>query len=366
MSRYKVDRWFDGIRINRASGATTGKDHHARDRFLTWLYTTGRLEILRAISARRLTIHQAWSAHCAGKLTYSASDVVLDRPLWTAVDDWIPGSARAAGTREHYKKAMGALRRHAKLPELVTVRGLDLADWTAIYNRWPTGPVGWNRMRGALSRFLSMQLGDKYHPFRRSVLAKLPHADEGEGVVPDLPVARFWTILGHVPPALQPIYVTMVATGAGPGEIVRCQATDLLPHTRSLRVHGTKEGRKGAQTIPLSAELWAWAVRAIPCPVTQDLLYRQWKAACKAAGAGELRLYDLRHAYGQWLVDAGVPEARVQVGLRHKTAGMTRRYTKQRDRGSNAAVMTTVLFGEPESPATSPAAAGGRRALRRA
>ena len=128
MSRYKVDRWFDGIRINRASGATTGKDHHARDRFLTWLYTTGRLEILRAISARRLTIHQAWSAHCAGKLTYSASDVVLDRPLWTAVDDWIPGSARAAGTRGHYKKAMGGLRRHAKLAELVTVRGLELAD----------------------------------------------------------------------------------------------------------------------------------------------------------------------------------------------------------------------------------------------
>src|SRR2546425_11623992 len=149
----------------------------------------------------------------------------------------------------------------------------------------------------------------------------------------------------------------MVATGVGPGEIVRCEATDLLPHTRSLRVYSTKDGRKGAQTIPLSAELWEWARRAIPCPVKQDQLYRLWKKACKAAGAGELRLYDLRHAYGQWLVDAGVPEARVQVGMRHNTAGMTRRYTKQRDRGSNAQGITPGLFGEPESPATSPPAA---------
>ena len=134
-----------------------------------------------------------------------------------------------------------------------------------------------------------------------------------------------------------------------------------------LRRGGTlyaRSGRKGAQTIPLSAELWAWARRAIPCPIKQDQLYRLWKKACKAAGAGDLRLYDLRQAYGQWLVDAGVPEARVQVGMRHKTAGMTRRYTKQRDRGSNAAVMTTVLFGEPESPATTPAAAGWLRVMR--
>jgi len=52
--------------------------------------------------------------------------------------------------------------------------------------------------------------------------------------------------------------------------------------------------------------------------------------------------------------------------MRHKTAGMTRRYTKQRDRGSNTAVMTAVLFTEPESPAISPAAARRPRAVKSA
>jgi len=49
------------------------------------------------------------------------------------------------------------------------------------------------------------------------------------------------------------------------------------------------------------------------------------------AGAPELRLYDLPHAFGQWLVDAGVPQSVVQVGMHHRTAAMTARCVKQRD-----------------------------------
>ena len=71
-----------------------------------------------------------------------------------------------------------------------------------------------------------------------------------------------------------------------------------------------------------------------------------WKNAAVKGGAAELRLYDLRHAFGQWLANDGVPESVVQVGMRHKMAGMTARYVKQRDRGVNTAAITRVLFGE--------------------
>ena len=60
--------------------------------------------------------------------------------------------------------------------------------------------------------------------------------------------------------------------------------------------------------------------------------------------AGDVRIHDLRHCYGQWLADARVPEARIQVGMRHTTAAMTRRYTKQRDKGENARTMADVLL----------------------
>ncbi len=349
---FKVDRVFDGVRINRSSGATTPAEHRARNDFLTWLHDTGRLEILNAIAANRLGIGQAYAAHCAGKLTFAVNDVVLDRRFWEAVNEWLPGSAKAPGTRDHYKRMMAALKRTNELAENITVRGLTLVDWQAVYNRWPTGPVMWNRMRGALSRFLSMALGDKYDPTRRSVMAKLPHADEGEGRVPDLTPARFWEVLGHVPEPLRPIYVLMVGTGLEPGVMPTAR---LAPERKAVVVQGHKKGREGLTAIPLSPELWTYARQAVPCTFTPGYLYRRWKAAAVKAGAPELRLYDLRHAFGQWLVNAGVPQSVVQVGMRHKTAAMTARYVKQRDRGVNTAAMTAVLFGSPaESPAGAP------------
>lgn len=129
--------------------------------------------------------------------------------------------------------------------------------------------------------------------------------------MPELPPEVFWTILEWVPEGLRACYVTMVATGMGPGEYVKCEATDLFPHTFSLRVHGTKLGRQGDAIIRVPEEAWPWVVGAVPCAWTQDQLYRFWKRACRAAGLPELRLYDLRHAFGQWLSEAGAPEAHI-------------------------------------------------------
>lgn len=43
------------------------------------------------------------------------------------------------------------------------------------------------------------------------------------------------------------------------------------------------------------------------------------------------------------IADAGVPEARIQTGLRHATAAMTRRYTEQRDKGEAARALGDVM-----------------------
>lgn len=82
-------------------------------------------------------------------------------------------------------------------------------------------------------------------------------------------------------------------------------------------------------------------------------LYTHWKRACQAAGAVDLTLHDLRHFYGQALVDAGRPEASVQQSLRHADPRMTRRYTKRKDQGENAQAMEGILFpsaGERSEP----------------
>jgi integrase len=340
-----VDRVFPGVgRINVVSGATTEVVHRARNALLTKLYHKGMLEILRAIKRGDVTIPEVYSDELAGRLDYTIAGMMLRRPLWPMVDAWLPASAPAQGTRERYEDAVGALKRMKVLGPAAAVGDLEAVDWRAVFNMKSLGPAGWNRTRAMISAFLSATLRDKWHPFRRSVMAKMPRAAEPEGRVPDLPPALFWQILERVPEAVRPCYVTMVATGMGPGEYVKCEATDLFPHTFSLRVHGTKLGRQGDAIVRVAKEAWPWVVRAVPCAVSQDQLYRLWKRACRAAGRPDLRLYDLRHCFGQWLSEAGAPEAHIQVAMRHKTAAMTRRYTKQRDKGRNAQVLAGVLF----------------------
>ena len=138
-----------------------------------------------------------------------------------------------------------------------------------------------------------------------------------------------------------------------PGEYVRCQETDLRPHTKSLQVPGTKTA-DSATVLSIDDRFWKWVCQGIPCPVTHATLADRWKKACATAGYHGVRLYDLRHCHGQWLSDEGVPEARIQTALRHKTAAMTRRYTTQQDKGESNRALANVMFG-PSGPAVYPA-----------
>ena len=97
---FRVDRVFPSVgRINLVSGAATRAEHTKRDALLTELYDTGRLELLRAIKAHRLTINEVYSAQRAGRLGFVAADVALQRNLWEALDQWLPASGRASATR---------------------------------------------------------------------------------------------------------------------------------------------------------------------------------------------------------------------------------------------------------------------------
>ena len=102
-----------------------------------------------------------------------------------------------------------------------------------------------------------------------------------------------------------------------------------------VRILGTNTAGSAA-TLRVDGRLWPWIQHAVPSLLKYRWLRLHWVRACQAVKAGDLRLHDLRHCYGQWLSDERVPEARIQVGMRHATARMTRRYTKQRDRGENA------------------------------
>jgi integrase len=339
---FRVDRVFPSVgRINLVSGATTRAEHAKRDALLTELYDTGRLELLRAIKAHRLTINEVYSAQRAGRLGFVAADVALQRNLWKALDQWLPASGRAPATRRRHVISVRALLRSDTLSSSASVRDLAAVNWKVVYNRWDTGPAGWNRMRAAISLFLSMTLG-KLHPFRLEVIGAMPHPEESPGPVPDLTVDAFWSIVRRVPEPLRPAYVLLAATGRRPGEYLRLQPVDLLPLTKAIRVPGTKTAGS-ADVVRVADALWPWVVAAVPCAVGYQVLLKRWKRACGTEGHPELTLYSLRHFFAQQLAEAGAPESRIQQSLRHRSPAMTRRYTRMVDKGENARVVGSVL-----------------------
>ena len=345
---FRLDRMFPGVgRINLSSGARTVAEFRKRDALLSELYETGRLDLLRAIQARRLTVAEVFAAQRTQRLSYLAADVLLTRPLLAELEAWFPRSARTDATRRRYQVSWLALKR--RVGEAFPQRVADLVgvSWSELASSWGRSPADWNHLRRAVSRFLSTLLGDKWHPFRRLVLKDFPRAKEPKARVPDLSPPVFWKIVRSAPTHVRPAYVTLAATGLRVGEYLRLTPEDLRPANYGLRVRGTKTAGSD-DVVVVGKAWWPWVKNAVPAPLGYAWLRRHWNRACSAAHVTGVTLHSLRHCCGQWAVNAGVPEAQVQAALRHETAATTRIYTLQKARGEVARALAGVLL--PRSP----------------
>jgi hypothetical protein len=344
---YRLDRVFPGVgRIVRASGATTKGEFQKRNDLLTRLYEKGRLDLLTAIRDGAYSVTEVYAADREDNLArLTGSAAILRRPLWATVETWVgptPGP-----TRKRYAVSFAKLEQH--LPAAATVGDLGKVEWEALSKVWGGSGSDWNHLRRAVSHFLACQLGNgtpkrgRHHPWRLDVLEEFPKRREEERT-PDLSPALFWRIVQAAPEHVRAAFVTICVLGLRVGEYLRLADTDLLPVTQSVRVPGTKTDASAA-VIRVDERLWPWITRGVPAPVRYKWLRLYWKRALAAVEADvTLRLHDLRHCYGQWLSDAGQSEARIQVGMRHATAAMTRRYAKQRDKGENARLLADVLL----------------------
>jgi integrase len=346
-------------RIALSSRTRNAAEFERRNAILTKLAESAQIGTLRALMDGRISIEQLVEADRLGKLrdTDLLPDLLLLQPLWQALEQTLPLMGRALQTRRRYQVSFAALRAKGSpiLGDDATLKDLARVRWNELYERWGRSAADWNHVRRAVSAFLTIALGDKFHPFRRNILANFPKAGERPRV-PEITPDGFFRILDEAPEALRPCYMTLVVTGMRVGEYLRCTRFSLKPEIHAVEVPGTKTGASAA-AVYVAPELWKWIAAGIPCPlgrpvpppaegVHHDARYKRlrlaWAAACAKVGI-KARLHDLRHCMGQWSVDAGVPEAKVQVALRHATPGMTRRYTISKDRREVATAMGTAL-----------------------
>jgi integrase len=365
---YRIDVVLGELgRFALASGAQTKAEHEKRVAMLRELYDNGKWDVLQDLKNGRFDVRQLYAYYKMGKVGQLAAGVVLSQPLTATVEAWLPVSAKAPATRTRYEVSWHSLERAGILPANAIVRDLDLVDWVQLQRTWEGGPYDWRHLRGFVSRFLSALLRDRWHEFRRNLITedRFPSGEVPEGRVPDLTVEGFWKCVELMPEHTRNAPVAIVATAMRGGELCACTKDNLLPLTRSVLIpgHDNRTGRHKSQaaTHPVDPALWPYVQAAIPVSVSHWTLRDHWTAARKQAGVGQVTLHDLRHCAGQWLVNAGQSEQSVQQTLRHKTASMTRRYTRQRDRGINAIALGDILLGRSHSESHGGKKAKGRK-----
>ncbi len=350
---YRIDRTIDGLgRFAMASGAKTRAGFRDRNSMVTGFVQQGRLDVLRAVQSRKVSLSVLYAAWRKGDDAIKALMASLEaRPeqaeemlLRAAVDAWLPSERIADPTKRRYRVSLDKLvRLHPTIGDL-TLAELPAVKWKTMGAAWPGSGTDWNHLGRALSMLLSESFGDQYHETARAFRKAFPKQAERQRV-PDLDPETFFQVVAHAPEYIRAAYVCIVILGLRTGEYLRLQAEHLHPITKSVAIPGTKT-KGSAATLKVDPELWGWVTAAVPAPVQYKWLRLHWKRALKAAGADQgLRLHDLRHLAPQWLTDAGQSEARVQSFMRHATAGMTRRYATQKDHGENARKLADIFRG---------------------
>lgn len=117
-------------------------------------------------------------------------------------------------------------------------------------------------------------------------------------------------------------YVRLAAyTGIRLGHMLRLTRDDV--DGRYVRLDRSGKTRR-LQNLPLHPKVQAIA-EALPLPIGERTLRKQWTAARKAVGI-QCRWHDLRHTCASWLVQSGVPIEVVKEILGHSSITLTLRY----------------------------------------
>mgnify|MGYP001576593633 CR=1 FL=1 len=317
-------------RITVSSGSKTITGWRQATALLTTLYERGELEVLRAIKAGTLTVKEVQSAEKSK--AFGRGDALqllaLRRPLWATVDAW---QAKGSGlTMGRYATSFKKLKRLTKLPATATIADLGKIDWKALKaNPDFKSASDWNALRRAISRFLTVSLGDVYHPARRAVLAKIERAPSRPRRV-QVTAAEFWQLIDACPDVVRAGVVTLAVTGMRLGEYQRAKRAHLhalKDGSVVLQVQGSKTEGSTAE-VRVAASLASWLTAGVPMPLKPLWFRRQFKKGAKAIGRPELRLHDLRHCTAMFALEGGAGIHAVRDLMRHEGAAQTLDYTR--------------------------------------
>ena len=279
----------------------------------------------------------------------------------------LSAAGRAPNLEALQLKAADEFGPTATVRDLLVDRDGRDRDWNALHARWGASNTDWMHLRRALSRMLSLYLGDKYHPAARK-LRTVFEPKKVRARRPSLTLAQFQAIRAKLPAHADAAIMCLLFTGMRDiTEYLACEEQHKNRARYELTVPGTKtEGSD--RILQIDPRLWGWIEAGIPARIGYKWLRIYWTRACLAMKdpriakmipdpkrPGELKysglhLHDLRHFHGQWAIDRGVDESKVQASYGHENPGQTREYLMRTATLEVSSALADALVDEPPPP----------------
>ena len=298
-----IDRRFRGVgEIRRSTGTSVLTTAQAISGMLTSLYQVGRLDILKRIQSRDLSLLEAYALHIQGDLLTAGR-----RDTLQLADTW-PSWVSSYRCSEDYRKQLKWLL--SRLLEGYTLRYEDLPDRLRSFRgETKDKPALFNRVKSALQSYVHHTKGTLNPVY--IAISDIPRMRECPTPIKALSLTELSTLFGALKARNKAVLEdcrTMALTGMGPKEYIKDGWTLA---SGGIAIHGKKRDAR-ERLVPLVAP---------PTPAQ-----RKYNAIYRNLSSLGCAPYQLRHTYKRLLEDSGLPLTRIASYMGHSAASMTEHY----------------------------------------
>lgn len=303
-----IRRSFHGVgEIRVATGTTKVAQLKRYNAMLTDLYDLGRVDLLKALRDRTLTVPDLFATFGRTKEKGSLPGEGAVAPLAASFEKWLKGLDRSASHVATYRSAMRQLGPKkaivAELPELLAAYRVKAAA---------AGHAQMFRQaRAACMAFLKRRDRALYNQVHD--IEPLPIGESAPGHPQT--VAQALVIRAGLPAPWGDYWWTMCLTGMGPREFF---VTPWDVEDAWVAIHGTKRASRDRRVPLLKGETY-----------TRPQHGGTWKQYRESLAAFGAQPYDARRTFATWCEDAEIPERRISIYLGHARQNITQLYTRR-------------------------------------
>lgn len=303
-----IRRTFRGVgTIRLASGTVKVAQLRRYNAMLTDLYDAGRVDLLRAVRDRTLTLADLFASWGRAKDTGHLPSAGALSPLAASFERWLKGLERSKNHVATYRSAMRQMapgkRTVAELPALLEAYRVKAkaAGHAQMFRQARTACLAFLKKRDrqlyrAIQDVEPLPIGE-------------PAANHPQTV------AQALVIRASLPKPWGEYWWTDCLMGANPREFF---VTPWEVEDAWVAIHGTKRASRERRVPLIAGETYIQP--------TQRGAWKQYREGLAAFG---VRPKDARNTFATWCEDAGIPERRIAMWLGHARKNITQLYTRR-------------------------------------